>query len=249
MDPALSQSAAFMADPTPKAVVDRDYVVRAVNPAYCRATERDHDELISQGLFDLFPDNPDDPDAHGVENAIASFERVLRTGRPDNMLIQRHDIADPDRPGEFMRRDWMPVHSPLLSGDDVAGILVQISDVTPLRADVAAAMEYYRAVLAATEPTSGESDASQASEHHQRMVDTFTEGIRHFNDLADEVTQLREALTTRATIEQAKGMLMISRRCSPEDAFEMLRRASRHNNVRLGEVAAMLIQQHTAKSS
>jgi two-component system, response regulator / RNA-binding antiterminator len=240
MDPALRQSSTFEADPTPKVVVDRDYVVRAANPAYCRVTERDHDELMSVFLFDAFPNNPRDPEADGVENAMASFERVLVTGQPDNMLIQRHDIPDPRRPDAYLRRHWLPVHSPIRSADNLVGILVQICDVTLLREDVRTAMEYYRAVLATSTPAPAE------AEQHQRMVDALTDGVRHFNALADEVTHLRKALTTRGTIERAKGLLMMSERCGPDEAFDILRRTSRQSNQKLADVAAQLVQQFEA---
>lgn len=232
-----------MADPTPKVVLDRDYVVRAVNPAYCRATVRDRGDLMARYLFDVFPANPEDPDADGVPNALSSFERVLRTGLPDNLLIQRHDIPDPGRPGAFLRRDWMPVHSPLRAGADVVGILVQISDVTLLREDVRTAMQHLRAVLTASEAATEESAAGP--EEHRRIVDALTDGIRHFNALADEVGQLREALTTRGVIEQAKGMLMLSRDIGPDEAFDVLRRASQRNRVPLAQVAAVVVRQLT----
>ena len=225
-----------MADPTPKVLLDRDFVVRAVNRAYCHVTGRDREELISVFLFDAFPGNPHDPEADGVENVMASFDRVLRTGLPDNLLIQRHDIPDPRTPGAFMRRVWMPVHAPLRAGEDVVGILAQVSDVTLLREDVRTAMLHFRAVLASNE------DSSPDTALHQRMVAAFTEGIRHLNALADEVVQLREALTTRA-IEQAREMLMVSEACGPEEAFDILRRTSRDSNVPLVEAADVVIDQ------
>ena len=106
-----------------------------------------------------------------------------------------------------------------------------------LRADVLAAMEYYRDVV-----NSGKVTPPDA-ENHQLMINAFTDGIAHYRDLADEVVQLREALSSRATIEQAKGMLMLSRRCSAEEAFNVLRVLSQNTNVRLAEVAAALIYQ------
>jgi two-component system, response regulator / RNA-binding antiterminator len=237
MDPSLGRSATFVADPTPKLVVDRDYVIQAVNPAFCRATGRQRDELLSLGVFEAFPANPHDPRADGTKNAMASFERVLRTGSTHNMMIQRYDIPDPHRSGKFLRRHWIPVNSPLRHNHEVVGILIQVSDVTLLREDILTAMQYYRALLTANDLDHEEDD------QHDRMVDALTEGIRHFNDLADEVTQLQQALNSRAIIEQAKGMLMMSRRCGPDEAFDLLRQASRNNNVRLAKVASLLTQQ------
>lgn len=59
-------------------------------------------------------------------------------------------------------------------------------------------------------------------------------------DLAD---QLREAIASRAVIEQAKGVLVAQRRCTPEAAFELLVTASQHANTKLREVAARLVEE------
>ncbi|MDA0183120.1 hypothetical protein OJ997_22615 [Solirubrobacter phytolaccae] len=45
---------------------------------------------------DVFPDNPDDPDASGENNLGASLRRVLEHGRPDTMPVQKYDIRRPD---------------------------------------------------------------------------------------------------------------------------------------------------------
>jgi GAF domain-containing protein len=55
-------------------------------------------------------------------------------------------------------------------------------------------------------------------------------------------SQLEIALTSRAAIEQAKGILMATRGCSAEDAFELLRTESNTTNRKLREVAADLIR-------
>ena len=41
-----------------------------------------------------------------------------------------------------------------------------------------------------------------------------------------QAEQLREAMRSRAVIEQAKGVLMARRRCSPDEAFDLLREVS-----------------------
>jgi hypothetical protein len=57
------------------------------------------------------------------------------------------------------------------------------------------------------------------------------------------VLQLQEALRTRATIEQAKGILMGTRRCSAAEAFAILRRLSNVSNQKLHDIAADLIRE------
>lgn len=54
--------------------------------------------------------------------------------------------------------------------------------------------------------------------------------------------QLGEAMRSRAVIEQAKGMLMArSPHLSPEDAFDLLRKASQRENVKLRDVAQRIV--------
>jgi GAF domain-containing protein len=54
--------------------------------------------------------------------------------------------------------------------------------------------------------------------------------------------QLDEALKSRATIEQAKGILMAREGCGPDEAFDMLRRASQRTNTKLRDLAAEMVQ-------
>jgi GAF domain-containing protein len=53
---------------------------------------------------------------------------------------------------------------------------------------------------------------------------------------------LRTAMQTRATIEQAKGIIMVTRHCSPDDAFNILVRASQRENTKLRDIAERLVQ-------
>jgi hypothetical protein len=48
-------------------------------------------------------------------------------------------------------------------------------------------------------------------------------------------------------IEQAKGIIMAQHRCGPEEAFDLLRRASQRTNVKVRELAAQIIE-HIASS-
>jgi GAF domain-containing protein len=53
---------------------------------------------------------------------------------------------------------------------------------------------------------------------------------------------LSEAMKSRAVIEQAKGMLMArSETLSPDDAFDLLRKASQRENVKLREIAQRIV--------
>jgi len=54
--------------------------------------------------------------------------------------------------------------------------------------------------------------------------------------------QLHAALASRSAIDQASGILMGQRHCSRDEAFDMLRRLSQHNNRKLAELAVEMVE-------
>jgi signal transduction histidine kinase len=112
-------------------VLDPHFVIVAVTDAYLRATLTAREEIIGRDLFDVFPDNPNDPAATGTRNLRASLETVLRTGAPHAMPVQKYDIR---RPGseEFEERYWKPLNTPVRIEGAVAYIIHSVEDVTSL---------------------------------------------------------------------------------------------------------------------
>ena len=49
-------------------------------------------------------------------------------------------------------------------------------------------------------------------------------------------------MESRATIEQAKGIIMAANHCSPDAAFDILRRASQNRNVKLRDIANDIVE-------
>jgi len=58
---------------------------------------------------------------------------------------------------------------------------------------------------------------------------------------AERAEQLQAAMSSRAVIEQAKGVLMGQRRCTPSEAFDLLIVASQRENVKLRIVAERIV--------
>ncbi|MEU3626199.1 ANTAR domain-containing protein [Amycolatopsis coloradensis] len=56
-----------------------------------------------------------------------------------------------------------------------------------------------------------------------------------------ERDQLREALATMPVIEQAKGMIRLLCSCTSEEAFTALRTVSQNSNVKLHDVANVIV--------
>jgi signal transduction histidine kinase/CheY-like chemotaxis protein len=113
-------------------VLKPDFTIVAVSNAYARATMTKRDEIVGRGIFDVFPDNPDDPGATGVSNLRASLERVLLDRVPNTMAVQKYDMRHPEQEGgTFEERYWSPINSPVLNPDgSVRYIIHRVEDVT-----------------------------------------------------------------------------------------------------------------------
>jgi hypothetical protein len=73
-------------------------------------------------------------------------------------------------------------------------------------------------------------------------VDTSrTERHDTISDLRHEVNGLRESRASRAVIEQAKGVLIATTGCTADEAFQLLRTQSQHQNRRVREIAEELV--------
>jgi PAS domain-containing protein len=93
----------FEASPTPFLVLTPDFKIVAVSNSYLLATMTRRPDIIGRHLFEVFPDNPKDPTATGVQNLRNSLNRVLTTGQPHQMAIQKYDIRRPAEEGGRLR--------------------------------------------------------------------------------------------------------------------------------------------------
>ncbi|WP_413451857.1 GAF and ANTAR domain-containing protein [Georgenia phoenicis] len=108
-------------------------------------------------------------------------------------------------------------------------------------------------------PLSGGADAVGAINLYSRETHAFgraeREDARRFADEASRAltmavrlaqhaelsAQLQAALTSRAVIDQAIGVIMGQNRCGADEAFGILRTASQHRNVKLRTVAQEIV--------
>ena len=66
---------------------------------------------------------------------------------------------------------------------------------------------------------------------------------------ASAFARLQARLDTLPVIEQAKGIVMAQRQCGPDDAFDLLRRASQSANVKVSVLAERIVEQAAARDS
>ncbi|WP_406466205.1 SpoIIE family protein phosphatase [Streptomyces sp. NBC_00111] len=129
----IDYEAVFQALPAAAALLTTDLLYADVNEAYLRASGRTRGQIVGRYMFDVFPDNPNDPAATGTRNLQASLLRVAATGERDAMALQRYDVEDPDRPGRWEKRYWSPVNAPVVDADGrVALVLHRVEEVTEL---------------------------------------------------------------------------------------------------------------------
>lgn len=130
--PAASYQALFESAPGLYLVLTRDFQIIAVSTAYLEATKTTRDNIIGRGIFDIFPDNPNDPEATGVRNLRESLQRVVELGVGDTMAVQQYDIRKPEAEGGgFEERFWSPYNKPVLNeAGEVAFIIHRVEDVT-----------------------------------------------------------------------------------------------------------------------
>lgn len=69
---------------------------------------------------------------------------------------------------------------------------------------------------------------------------TITAAMRHYDE-ATLTDHLRRALTSRSVIDQAIGIVMATQRCTPGEAFDIMRTVSQHRNIPMRQVAADLV--------
>jgi len=106
-----------------------DLKIVAVSDAYLKATLTTREGILDRNLFDVFPDNPDDPGTTAVANMQTSMDRVLRNAASDTMAIAKHDVRGPD--GVFVERYWSPINSPIFGPDrQIRYIVHRVEEVT-----------------------------------------------------------------------------------------------------------------------
>ncbi|WP_084599490.1 PAS domain-containing sensor histidine kinase [Actinoplanes subtropicus] len=177
--PEVDFRALFESAPGLYLVLDPDLRIVAVNDAYLRSTMTVREEILGRGIFEVFPDNPDDPAATGVANLRASLQRALRRRKPDTMAVQKYDVErPPSAGGGFEQRYWSPFNTPVLGPDGrVAYIIHQVEDVT----------EYVQL------QQQGDQAQQQTAELRRRTEQMQAEILRRSQELHETNQALRQA--------------------------------------------------------
>lgn len=106
--------------------------IAEVSDEYLAATKTARGDIVGKKLFDVFPDNPEDPSASGVEDLGNSLAQVIEHKVPHMMGIQKYDIPRPaSEGGGFEERYWSPKNTPVLDDEGtILYIIHSVEDVT-----------------------------------------------------------------------------------------------------------------------
>ncbi len=176
-------------------VLTPDLKIVAASNAYLEATMTKREDLLGRGLFEAFPDNPDDLSATGTSNLRASLDRVRQTGAADTMAIQKYDIRRPD--GVFEERYWSPINSPVLGMDGRIEYLIhRVEDVTGF-------------VRQKSQPAGNPIELRARMEQMEAEIFYNSQKLQAANEqLHDMNTQLRQAKAEADAANQAKSRFL-----------------------------------------
>jgi GAF domain-containing protein len=117
------------------------------------------------------------------------------------------------------------------------GVLSSLSVPIPLQQYATAALNLY-----ADEPHNFDDEALALTQSFASYAGVALANMHLYESTRTLAEQLQTAMESRAVIEQAKGVLMGQRRCSAEEAFDILVKLSQQSNRKLREVAQALVE-------
>ncbi|MHA7925538.1 MAG: diguanylate cyclase domain-containing protein [Marinobacter sp.] len=186
---ASDLSRVFEASPSPQLILTPTLHIVTANQAYLDATMTRLDQIVGRGLFEVFPDNPEDPLASGTANLKSSLEQVLKTRKRHQMGIQKYDVRrPPESGGEFEERWWTPVNKPVLDeNNEILYIIHRVEDVTEfIRHD----QKHSSGQSTAPEADSLKAELITRDRELTNTVEQLRETNEQFQLLADNITQL-----------------------------------------------------------
>lgn len=118
-----------------------------------------------------------------------------------------------------------------------AGVQYSVAVGMRITERIACAMNVYCRAEPADAP-----DFMEHAEIFSAYATVVINNLVRYNEATDHAANLLKAMESRAVIEQAKGIIMARDRCTPDDAFDTLRRISQQQNVKLRNVAEAIVE-------
>jgi GAF domain-containing protein len=124
-----------------------------------------------------------------------------------------------------------------------AGAHSSLSIGLPMHEDVTGALNVYATRRDAFSP-----DAVLVARSFAEFAAVAMSNAHLYQTQVTLAQHMRAAMQSRAVIEQAKGIIMVERRCPADEAFATLTKISQNSNRKLRDVAAALVARAVAPS-
>ncbi|HET7719415.1 MAG TPA: GAF and ANTAR domain-containing protein, partial [Acidimicrobiales bacterium] len=134
---------------------------------------------------------------------------------------------------DMRTEDRWPAYAPQAA---TIGVRSSLSVPLPIQEDLIGALNVYSG-----RPEAFDEDDIRAGQAFAAYAAVAVANADSFASTAEMAENLRIAMASRATIEQAKGILMARGGITADQAFEMLVRASQRENRKLRDVATELV--------
>ena len=131
----INYQALMRATPDLYLILSPDLKILDASDAYLQATMVEREDVVGRYVFDVFPNNPDDPKSSDTQNSfLRSAQIILKYKTPHLMPIQKYDIKRPlSTGGDFEVRYWSPLTFPIFDvTDNIKYLLHRAEDVTEL---------------------------------------------------------------------------------------------------------------------
>src|SRR5680860_610795 len=122
----------FQLLPTPSLLILPDapkFTIVAVNDAYMKTMNSLEEDLIGKGIFEAFPDNPDDLISKGSSNLMNSLEQVIFKKESHKIPVQKYNMLLPGT-SKFRVGYFNVQNIPVKDDNKINYILHSVEDVT-----------------------------------------------------------------------------------------------------------------------
>ncbi len=107
---------------------DPDFTVEAITDSYASMLGIDREQVLGHPYFDVFPHSSGEFDGlREIAGLSRAFRAVIRTRKPQERHIFRHDIPDPTDQTRLVERYWRTTLYPVIGAKGEVDHIIQVS--------------------------------------------------------------------------------------------------------------------------
>jgi GAF domain-containing protein len=211
-----------------------------------RLEEATNEAEATAGLARILADVIPSADRLSVTVGEPANPRVIDSTDQEAQKLDGMQMQAEEGPCQSAWETGRMVHTPDLRADDRWPILTDLCREADVVSVLALPVKGDGEVAGVINAYSVQAEAFSQIDVAVAELAAFAVGqvFRHVNqtrELNQMIANLRTALTSRSAIDQAKGILMCRHGYSPDEAFAALSTTSQQQNIKLRDLAALLV--------